>query len=121
MGGRDKDAHAVGHRQEAALDHIGHDAVQDFAAGFRLHDLIPALHRVNPLFREHDGAFLIVGAHNEQLQLIPHLDDILGVHIRIGRQLVYRDVAGLLAPDDLHLHLIGGNAHDNAAHPFVCT
>ena len=121
MGSRDENAHAISYGQNAALDNVGDDTVQDIAVRFRLNDLIPALQGINALLGEHNRALLIVGAHDEQFQLIAHFDQFLGVDVRISGQLVHRNITRLLAADHFHLHFVGGDAHDNAAYSFICT
>ena len=109
-------AHAVGDGQHAALDHIGDDAFEDLAALGSRDDRLPALLRIHALLGQRDRAFLIVGTHNQQFQLIADLDNILGVDIGIRRQFVHRHIAGLLAADNFDLHFVGSDPDDDTAH-----
>ena len=117
---RHKHADAVGNHQHAALDDVGHGTFQNFAGLGRLHDGVPALHRIHTLLGKHDGAFLIVGAHNEQIQFIADLDDIGRIDIRVSAQFVGGNVTGLLTADDFHLNLVGSDAHNDTVDSFIC-
>ena len=119
MGSGDKHPHAVGHGQQAALDDVGDNAFHYRTAFLRGNHHIPALEGIDALLGKHDGAFLVVGAHDEQLQLIPYLADILRIDVGVGGQLIQRNISGLLAADDFNLNLIRSDPHNDAAYPFV--
>ena len=56
---------------------------------------------------------------DQEIQLIPDFHEIRRVSAG-SRELVGRNVAGLLAAHHLDLHFVRGNAHDNAADSLVC-
>ena len=114
-----ENAHAVGHDQKAALDHFADDTLEHLAGLLSRNNGLPALERVHALFGQHDSAFLIVGAHDEQLQLITDLHNVGGVGVRIGGQLLSRNIAGLLSADHFDLHLVGGNADNHTTHFII--
>ena len=120
VGRRDEQAHAVRNRQHAALDDVGHGAVEDLAGLGCRHDGVPAFEGVDTFLGQHDGAFLVVGAHDEQFELIAHFDDVGRIDAALLRQFVRRDVAGLFAADHFDLHFVRIDLRDDTVHSFIC-
>ena len=115
VGSGNEHADTVGDHQNATLDHLGDGTIQDGALSLGIHNDLPALQSVDALLGQHDGAFLIVGAHDEQQQLVANLHQIVGIGGGIVGQLIDRNIAGLLAADDFDLNLVGRNAYDQTA------
>ena len=117
--GGHKHAHGLVQDDDAALDHFDDLAGEDFVVLHSLADLVPALHSVHAALGEHDGAFLVVGLHNQQIHLIANLHQILRLGVGIVGKLVGGNKASLLAAH-VHIHFRGGDSHHDAVHLLVC-
>ena len=62
-------------------------------------DVVPDLQAVQLLLGQLHGAFLIVDANDEDLDLVANFQDVFGLHRRIGADFVIRDVAGMLGAE----------------------
>ena len=103
----------------AALNNFCALAGEDFFSVHSRCNVFPALDGIDALLGEHDGAFLIVRLHDEQIHLVADLYKIFRLRVRIVAKLVSRDVAGLLSTD-VNIHFGGRNAYNYTVHLFVC-
>ena len=116
---RDEDADAVIQNNHAALNNFCDLAGENFFSVHSRCNVFPALDGIDALLGEHDGAFLIVRLHDEQIHLVADLYKIFRLRVRIVAKLVSRDVAGLLSTD-VNIHFGGRNAYNYTVHLFVC-
>ncbi len=79
----------------------------------------PALDRIQTLLGKHDGAFLVVGAHNQKIHFIADLHQIFGFGVGISGKFRKRNKTGLLAAY-IHIHFIRGNTDNHTVNLFVC-
>ena len=94
--GGDENADALDIDHDAALVLLGDGAFHGdalFPGGL---DAVPVLHGIQALLRKLHGALHVVDADNEGLDLLAHLDDVLGLDVGIVGQLGDGDVAGML-------------------------
>ena len=117
--GGHEDAHGLVQDDDAALDHFNHFALQHLVVLQGLGNLVPALHGVHAPLGEHDGAFLVVGLHDEQVHLVADLHQVLGLGVGVVGELARGDEASLLAAY-VHVDLGGGDPHNDAVHLLVC-
>ena len=117
--GGHENAHGLVQDDDAALDNLDDLALQDLVVLLGLGNLIPALHGVHAALREHDGAFLVVGLHNQQVHLVADLHHVLRLDVGVVGELARGDEAGLLAAH-IHIHLGGGDPYDDAVHLLIC-
>ena len=117
--GGHENAHGVVQDDDTALDHFDDLAGEDFVLLHSLGDLIPALHSVHTALGEHDGAFLVVGLHDQQIHLVADLHQILRLGAGIVGELAYWDEPSLLAAY-VHIDLGGGDPHNDAVDLLVC-
>ena len=119
LGGRDKHPHALHGHHDAALVFLGYDALHDLLVGTGLLDVLPHLDGVHLLLGQGGVSLHIVDADDEQLHLIAHLHHVLRLHGGIIRQLVHRDIAGLLAAQ-IHMDFRGGDGRHHAGYLLSC-
>ena len=96
LGSRNEHADALNISNQAALVFLGDGA---FHGGLVLHPgshVVPNLQTIQLLLGQLNSAFLVVHTNNEYFDLVANLQDILGLHRRIGADFVIRDVTGML-------------------------
>ena len=99
LGSGDEHPDALDIGDQTALVFLGDGA---FNSGFVLcpcGHVVPDLQAVQLLLGQLHGAFLIVDANDEDLDLVANFQDVFGLHGRIGADFVIRDVAGMLGAE----------------------
>ena len=115
LGSGDEHPDALHIGNQAALVLLGDGG---FDGGLVLHHIrhvVPDLQAVQLLLGQLHSAFLVVHTNHEDLNLVAHLQDILGLHGRIGADFVIRDIASVLgAQIDLDFGIADtGNGSDD--------
>src|SRR5690606_30732429 len=117
QGGRQEAAQADVHDQ-AALDDLDHGALDDAVLFLDLLDVAPRALVLGALLAQDQAAFLVLLLEDEGLDVVAHLDDLVGVDVVLDRQLTRGDDAlGLVADveqDLVTVHLDDGAVDDVA-------
>ena len=116
LAGRDKHAHAVSGRNNAAAVLLDDRALDHSMLLISLLDGLPALELVNALLGQRDRTFTIVYTNDNCLDLIARMDVGCYIVVRVVRQLIKRDIRSVLhAKVDLYI----GRGHcDNGTGDF---
>ena len=99
LGSGDEHPDALDVGDQAALIFLGNGA---FHSGLVLcpgSHVVPDLQAVQLLLGKLHGAFLVVDANDEDLDLVADFQDVFRLHGRIGADFVIRDVAGMLGAE----------------------
>ena len=99
LGSGDEHPDALDVGDQAALVFLGDGA---FHSGLVLcpgSHVVPDLQAVQFLLGKLHGAFLVVDANDEDLNLVADFQDVFRLHGRIGADFVIRDVAGMLGAE----------------------
>ena len=118
LGGGDEHPHALDGHHDAALVLLGDSALQDGLLLHGLLDVLPDLGGVQTLLGQLRVALHVVDPDHVGLDLVAHVDDVLGLDIGVVAQLTELDVSRLLGPH-VHLHLGGGNGGNDAGDPVT--
>ena len=118
LGGGNEHPHALDGHHDAALVLLGDDAVQHRLILHGLLDVLPDLGGIQTLLAQFGVALHVVDPDHPGLDLVAHMDNVLGLHAGVVAQLAELDVGGLLGAD-IHLDLSGGDGGDNAGHPIA--
>ena len=108
----------IGGGDDAALVDVGDGAFDDgafFCGGLEFR---PGVRAVETFLGQHDGAFHIVGLHNDAVDLIANFDVGGRVHSRVIAVFVILDITGLFSAD-VDLDLRRSDADDGAFHAPV--
>ena len=119
LGGGDEDPDALDGHHETALVFLGDGTLEDGLLLDGLLDVLPDLHGVQTLLGELGVAFHVVDADDVGLDLVAHVDNVLGLDGGIVAQLAELDVGGLLGAH-IHLHLSRGDGGDDTGDLLSC-
>ena len=118
LGGGHEHPHALDGHHDAALVLLGDGALQDGLVLHGLLDVLPDLGGVQTLLAELRVTLHVVDPDHPGLDLVAHMDQVLGLDIGIVAQFAELDVSGLLGPH-VHLDLVGGDGRHDAGHPVT--
>ena len=118
LGGGDEHPHALDGDHDAALVLLGDSALQDSLLLHGLLDVLPDLGGVQTLLGQFSVALHVVDADDPGLDLVAHVDQVLGLDVGIVAQFAELDVSGLLGTH-IHLNLGGGDGRHDAGHPVT--
>ena len=119
LGSGNEHADALDIGNQAALVLLGDDALDDRLLLAGSLDLVPALDGVQTLLGQHHGALHVVDTDHIDLDLIAHIEQVLGLGSGIAADLAVGDVAGVLGAQ-VHIHFGGGDGRDDAGHLVSC-
>ena len=111
--------HALHQNDYTALVGLGDNAFHDGAFLSGLGHLFQTLAGFQLLAGQVGNAFLIVHFFNDEVQLVPNLDQILRTGCGVVGKLTQFHKTGVFGAD-INLHLIGRNAGNSALHYLTC-
>ena len=113
LGGGDEHPHALDRHDHAALVVLGDEALHHGLVLPGGLDFLPALVDVQAALGQLDHAVPVADLHDDGLDLVAHLHDVLDLHGGIVAQLGQGNVAGVLDAQ-LHLDFGGRDGHNGA-------